>query len=376
MPVNKDQYVIVNIWTSKDNKAIPGANVGHISLTTADEYISLWPDGASRKPYKSKFFQSTEHKVKSKFAERLPGFKRDYQEDCMLESLSESGRYTICSLEDDSIIERNKFYLQITDDGSLQYKVISPDNKQVSGIIDSGALAEISPINTPLIGIQPTEQTMRKILKITAERGDTKEQLHRPIFRREDLEEGEIVCRFDSKNKAREIWVEDIPPCTEEHFSFFAIKLIQANFRMVLYSLDIQAIEHEFNLLKESVTGWSLAGSNVLTRALSGYETSENCSSLAFRCLNAGGLSGKLKSKLSSKTSSAVSPDDLLNHIVAFKEKELKLYPQIKDWVIENITTSELSDVQESYAREGLNANAEDDFFPGFKPSNTSCIIS
>lgn len=41
---DKDDYVIINIWTSESNAAIKGANVGHVSLETRFGYISFWPD--------------------------------------------------------------------------------------------------------------------------------------------------------------------------------------------------------------------------------------------------------------------------------------------------------------------------------------------
>lgn len=48
IPVNKDNCVIVRIWTSCFNKKISGnSEVGHVSLefTSPKDYLSLWPEG-------------------------------------------------------------------------------------------------------------------------------------------------------------------------------------------------------------------------------------------------------------------------------------------------------------------------------------------
>ena len=375
MPVNKEQYVIVNIWTSKENAALHGANVGHVSLTTPDHYISLWPDSGHKQSYSTGFFQNTERKFKSYFGARDPGFKMDYEQDCMLETRSENGQYTLCLMSRNTEIKRNRLYVALMDDGSLQYTVIDPSEKKRIDIISREMLAEIHALLTAPLTVEQLELCLPDILKITAGRGHTKEILCRPISNRSDLREGETVFLLDTETYTHTVWEDDIPAFSEEKHLFLAVKLVQASFRMVLYSLDVQEINSQFERLKAGVTGWSLAGSNMLTRTLFAEKTTENCSSLAYRCLNSGGLSGQLKSKLSSQTSSAVSPDDLLRRIVAFKERELIEYPGIAHWTLGDIQESQLEDVKKAYEAVGLHANAEDDVFPGIKPSGVSCTM-
>lgn len=43
MPLNEAKRVIVRVWTSKENRRFPGNSVGHVSIQTPEEYISLWP---------------------------------------------------------------------------------------------------------------------------------------------------------------------------------------------------------------------------------------------------------------------------------------------------------------------------------------------
>ena len=75
-----------------------------------------------------------------------------------------------------------------------------------------------------------------------------------------------------------------------------------------------------------------------------------------------------------SQTSSAVDPEDLLRHIVAAKDKELKENPQTADWVVEGVDETSLENIKEAYREKGLNASAEDDFLPGIKPAGF-CIL-
>lgn len=39
----KDNVVIINIWTSQVNPKYPGHGVGHVSIKTKNQYMSLWP---------------------------------------------------------------------------------------------------------------------------------------------------------------------------------------------------------------------------------------------------------------------------------------------------------------------------------------------
>ncbi len=373
MPLSS-KYVIVNIWTSKENPAIPGSNVGHVSLTTPGNYMSLWPGEFQLiKPSKEK----VTHRY---FREREPEFQMSYEIDCLLESLGENKNYKlslISSISKDTHIQPYHLYVGLMDDGSLQYQVLNPSKKKVSGIIKREILDALRSEHSELIPKHLLEQLrpcLFGILNITAERGDTREVLIRPIYNRDNLQEGEIVIRKDDVDKTSIIWRDAIPAYTESKYSFQAVKLIQANFRMALYTLETQEIDSEFLRLQKTVSGWRMVGSNLLTRNFL-EETTENCASLGYRCLNAGGLSGHLKSKLSSKTSCVVSPDDLLRLIVAMKERELIDYPHTASWTIPEIIESPLEDVKRAYKIKGLNANAEDDIFPGIVPSGKNCSI-
>ncbi len=84
-------YVVVNIWASKENKALEGANVGHISLETRFDYISLWPGPRpeSQLVDANAAFAKTKRAIYHYFGERPPSFKQDYTEDCLGEAMSE-----------------------------------------------------------------------------------------------------------------------------------------------------------------------------------------------------------------------------------------------------------------------------------------------
>lgn len=82
----KDNYLIVNIWTSEENEAVPGANVGHIALQTADTYMSLWP---GKRTVRTENMNKFERFFQNYFGERPASFKTDYYEDAALEALSE-----------------------------------------------------------------------------------------------------------------------------------------------------------------------------------------------------------------------------------------------------------------------------------------------
>lgn len=161
-------------------------------------------------------------------------------------------------------------------------------------------------------------------------------------------------------------------------YSFSAVKLVHAPFRVVLYSLDVAGINAKFKALQrpEAVLGWTMQGSNLFTRNYN-HKTTESCASLAYRCLEASGFYSALKSTASSQTSSIVTPDDLLRHVVAYKEKELQSGPESYFWETNGVDVSSFEQAKEAYANAGLNANAEDDLIPSLIPSvpRWGCII-
>jgi len=273
-----EDYTIINIWTSADNPALQGANVGHVSLETCLGYISLWPNKNHKADRLPQFFQQPERKVKLYLGERPADFKKDYENDCLLEALAE------------------------------------------------------------------------------------KEM--RPIENINECEEGEIAVLWDSlsNNYSR---LDSQPRGIKETEKISAVRPVQANVRLVVYGLNVHELQGTFNDLKQKITrkgGWRLIGSNMLTRLTS--EGAENCASLAYRCLKAGGMYNKLAPTLSSQTSSIIKPDDLVRHIIAYKEQELQDYPDTSNWKRPNVTESSLDTLKEQYKMAGLNANIEHDKLP------------
>lgn len=86
-----DEYVVVNIWPSRKNEALVGANVGHVSLSifdgTTETYVSLWPHGF--KQYSPGLFESVAIKNFPEYYSRPPKYPQDYEKDCILEARSE-----------------------------------------------------------------------------------------------------------------------------------------------------------------------------------------------------------------------------------------------------------------------------------------------
>lgn len=298
MTISKNEYVVVNIWTSEENKALKGVNCGHASLTVMNNknetYISLWP--GAKKPRVEGFFAkpiTLGRRTFSDFLERPTAYQQDYEQDCILEACSEGHAHEVTSDNPCALDE-------------TLYRV-DPDTNAF---------------------IRLNEQ---------------------PEMIRDD----------------EELW---------------AVKLQPANFRMVLYSIDVEQVLNKFDELKdpERITAWTMVGSNLFTRNLNVTgKTSENCSSLVYRCLNAGGLFDKISSKLSLQLSSAVAPDDLLRVIVAAKSHESGLYyGNPDDWIVQGVDESSLVRVINAYDEKGQNANAEEDRFPSLKPSVGGCTIS
>jgi hypothetical protein len=292
MSVYPDQYVIINIWTNSKNKALPGVNgLGHMSITTPNRHISLFPD--RRQSHGDSFFKGDQG-ILSPFLSWPTSYNPDYEQDCLIEGAAYDGHRI-------------------------------------------GAIG--------------------------------------------DLNEGEMAYLFNNETSC---WkkVDSVPKASKPYEHYYGVKPVEANFRMVLYSLDIGKIEREFDRLKESTRGWKLVGSNALSRNLQ-EETSESCASLVYRCLKAGGLYSLLdNSFLSSQTSSAVDHEDLLRHIVAAKEKELTEHSKnsedpddIANWTIDGVEEISVEKVKEAYREKGLNASAQDDFLPGIKPSANFCSL-
>ncbi len=233
--INKDNYVIVNIWTSEANKAVPGANVGHVSIQIKNNYISLWP---GQRINKNKELTILEKYYLRYFGERPPSFKMNYEEDCALEALSE----------------------------------------------DKGRI-------------------INKINECSA---------------------GEVPYVVNMSNGKADV-IHEQPSALEKNCYIMAIKPINANVRIVVYRLRLDKIESEFNSLDPKA--WRLIGSNFVSRQLDN-NSSENCASLAGRLLKAGGLYLKVDELSSLENSSILTPDDLVKHMILYKEKELTLAPE------------------------------------------------
>jgi hypothetical protein len=274
-----DDYVVVNIWTSEKNKALSGANVGHVSLQTKYAYMSLWPGKSERKPLKTpEFFQPVERAFKSYFGTRPSSFKPDYETDCALEGMSDKERRRNIS-DITKCKPHEKPYLLNNETGDIRFLTEQP-----RGVDEKTEL---------LLAITPHEATVR----------------------------------------------------------------------LVLYGLNADKLLKEFEELKNNTKEWKLTGSSSISRSFFS-ETAENCASLVYRCLSAGGLYNKLISKVSSTTSSIVTPDELLRHIVAYKEKELNNYPKTKEWKLEHVDESDLKAIKQAYEDVGKEANVENDILP------------
>lgn len=297
MPIHKNRYVVVNIWTSEENQAVKGVNVGHVSLTIHDRgeetYLSFWPCG--RKQYSNSFFKAIGAPARmlfSDFVERPASYIHDYEQDCVLEAMCEEGAREIRHIND-----------------------CKSDETAYMANGETGIFTRL------------TEQPRVK--------------------------------------KASE--------------QMLAVKPVPANVRIVLFSLDVDLIDQEFERLKNSdaVTGWSLAGSNLFTRNLNVTgKTSENCASIVYRCLQAGRMYDYVAPKHSAPLSSAAAPDDLLRLIVAVKASEQNLYIEPSaDWQIPCIAETPLHSLLDAYASVGQNANAAEDIFPRSKPTNVTCSL-
>ncbi len=102
-PVLKNEnQVIVSIWTSEENKAIKGCNVGHISIQMPTEYISLWPGPREETVSASELnkLQLAIRPITNNFEQRPPNFKAGYRDDAVAEALSEGDYRQIAYFSD------------------------------------------------------------------------------------------------------------------------------------------------------------------------------------------------------------------------------------------------------------------------------------
>ena len=284
--MENNNYVLVNIWTSAKNKAIPGANVGHVSLQTSDHYISLWPGkrevNISR--YNLSFYEQIKRPISNYFETRPPNFKQDYLADCICEALSE-GDYRPFKIGD-NLRENEDIFI-----------------------------------------------------------------IHKET----------LVYRKPSKTETT---------CDDNEY-LLAIKLCKANIRIKLYSLDITKLHEKFRE-KSKLPGWSLIGSNLLTRRSD--ETAENCSSLAYSLLEAAGMYDDLPRGSSLETASVTSPDVLAKHVITFKIEEQANAKFAWTKNMDDPEESNLDELIKAYKLVGQNHD-DIDLKLQFQNPNNNCLI-
>ena len=135
------------------------------------------------------------------------------------------------------------------------------------------------------------------------------------------------------------------PPVLKKDEMILAIKPCFANIQIKLYHLNKDRIEAEFQKLKNGLKGWKLTGSNIFTQIE--QLSVENCSSLAYRLLKAGGMYEEINHSKSSDGSSIVTPDHLAKHVLSYKLKEMQEYPDTQIWDESN--QEALDDLMEAY---------------------------
>jgi len=105
--VQERNRVIINIWTAETNEAIRGHNVGHVSVETSDEYMSLWPGAREHlMPSKNNLHRKI-RAITNKFEVRPKHFNASYLNDALAEGMSE-GRTTERQINDFSEREENE----------------------------------------------------------------------------------------------------------------------------------------------------------------------------------------------------------------------------------------------------------------------------
>jgi hypothetical protein len=292
--LREEDRVIINIWPSEKNKAVPGLNVGHVSLETPGDYISLWP--APRDPHQARrlppaAFAKLKRSWNRYFKMRPPLWKPSYIEDCVSEAICEE-------------------HCREIDNPGQCYP-----HERVVALSEAAGLVLLEP---------------------------------------------------------GAMFLED-----EEIDLLVAVTPAQATVRLALYGLKVGPMHEEFQRLQEKTPGWQLAGSNFFTR-LAGQPSKENCASLVYRLLVAGGAyKGRLAVRGSSDTSSAATPDTLIKHIILAKRREIHQHPETRGWVFAG--ESSLAALEQAHGMKSVDGNrreaAREASAQMSKPSVGSCSL-
>lgn len=173
----------------------------------------------------------------------------------------------------------------------------------------------------------------------------------------------ETVIIYNTRNKETTI-IDGHQLAIPEEGIMLAVVPCYPTVRIALYSLDKGKVHNKFEELKQNISGWSMVGSNVLTRTLADTPT-ENCASFAYRLLQAGGFQSLLvsavdRSSLSSDASSLVNPDMFVPYLRKAKEQELaKVVIASNNWHVDGETS--LQTLQTAYeSKSTANVTKED----------------
>lgn len=281
LPLREEDRVIINIWSSKENKAVPGVNVGHVSIETPTRYISLWPGPHGERAERSgiKLVAAVQRSYDHYFNVRPSKWKNSYLDDCVSEAI---GEHHYRALDDPKQCQENE--------------------RLVAIVPDQGFILVTSEVTIP---------------------------------------DGSF---------------------------YIAVTPAHASVRIALYGLNIGNIHSAFERMYDGVEGWRLIGSNFLSRTLDS-NSKENCASLAYRMLDAGGMyRGLLKLQGSSENSSVTKPDVLIKHAMAAKKKELEEHPETRKWLFAG--ESSLAALEKAYSNDVENTK-----LPNIKPEG-GCSIS
>ncbi len=257
--LRQENAVIINIWPSKDNKHIPGDNVGHVSFQAGNEYVSFWPGPRNDRLDSPKILEILPHEIGRYFKGRPSNFKGSYLVDTIDEAIAEEHVKLINYIAGE--LNRNDGWIAII------YNKIEENYRVHEGNDE-------------------------------------------PLLQRDEI--------------------------------LVAVKPLEAKVRIALYGLKTSEILKELSSLKKTVVaGWRLIGSSMFSRKLN-QKTEENCASMAYRCLSAGGLYGNLSSTTSSDNSSVVSPDNFLQHVFLAKQMELHYFEDTQKFHFDGETSQEL----------------------------------